>query len=160
MDHAPSSETVSAGSKRAVSHVVVGIWVVHRRIVPGPLPRQQADKLLWGCSASRPISQLGLTSQTVTPHQVICYNFRGRAAYRWLRRHRLCDSTRCRILQSYDRLFLVGPLLRRATNSILDGSTIDAIGLDGSGHLLLSFDVDLALLQTGGETLTAKPATK
>jgi hypothetical protein len=45
-----------------------------------------------------------------------------------------------------------------AANGIPDGTQIDALGMDGSGHLLLSFDVTISLPQTGGGTLTVKPA--
>ncbi len=43
-------------------------------------------------------------------------------------------------------------------NSIPDGTRIDALGKDGSGNLLLSFDVTITVPKSGGGTLTVKPA--
>jgi hypothetical protein len=40
---------------------------------------------------------------------------------------------------------------------IPDGTRIDAFGLDGSGNLLLSFDVTISVPKSGGGTLTVKP---
>jgi hypothetical protein len=45
-----------------------------------------------------------------------------------------------------------------ASYSVPPGVNIDAISMDGSGNLLLAFDTTIALPQTGGGTLTAKPA--
>jgi hypothetical protein len=45
-----------------------------------------------------------------------------------------------------------------SANSIPDGTRIDAIGMDGSGDLLLSFDVTIGVPKFGGGTLTVKPA--
>jgi hypothetical protein len=42
--------------------------------------------------------------------------------------------------------------------SIPDGARIDALGKNSLGHLLLSFDVTVSLPNTGGGTLTVKPA--
>jgi hypothetical protein len=40
---------------------------------------------------------------------------------------------------------------------IPDGTRIDAFGMDGSGNLLLSFDVTISVPKSGGGTLTVKP---
>jgi len=44
-----------------------------------------------------------------------------------------------------------------ASNSIPDGTRIDALGMDLSGNLLLSFDVTISVPESGGGTLTVKP---
>jgi Abnormal spindle-like microcephaly-assoc'd, ASPM-SPD-2-Hydin len=45
-----------------------------------------------------------------------------------------------------------------ASNSIPDGARIDALGMDGAGNLLLSFDITISVPQSGGGTITLKPA--
>jgi len=47
---------------------------------------------------------------------------------------------------------------RGASNGIPAGTGIDAIGMDGSGNLLLSFDVAVSLPKQGGGMVTVKPA--
>jgi Abnormal spindle-like microcephaly-assoc'd, ASPM-SPD-2-Hydin len=45
-----------------------------------------------------------------------------------------------------------------ASNGVPSGTGIDALGMDNSGHLLLSFDVAVSLPKQGGGKLTARPA--
>jgi predicted outer membrane repeat protein len=45
-----------------------------------------------------------------------------------------------------------------AANGIPDGTRIDAIGMDSSGDLLLSFDVAISIPKSGGGMLTVRPA--
>jgi hypothetical protein len=45
-----------------------------------------------------------------------------------------------------------------ASNSIPDGTQIDALGMDTAGDLLLSFDVTIAVPKSGGGTITVNPA--
>jgi hypothetical protein len=45
-----------------------------------------------------------------------------------------------------------------ASNSVLDGTKIDAIGQDASGNLLLTFDVAISIPKSGGGTLTVRAA--
>src|SRR5208282_3222125 len=45
-----------------------------------------------------------------------------------------------------------------SSNGIPDGTKIDALGQDGSGNLLLSFDVVISIPKSGGGTLTVRPA--
>jgi hypothetical protein len=45
-----------------------------------------------------------------------------------------------------------------ATNGVPDGTRIDAIGMDGSGNLLLSFDVTVSVPKAGGGMLTVRPS--
>ena len=56
---------------------------------------------------------------------------------------------------SHRRLFFTG-----GANGVPDGTKIDAIGMDGSGNLLLSFDVTISVPKfgKGGGMLTVKPA--
>jgi hypothetical protein len=70
---------------------------------------------------------------TVTPHDVASYN----------------TST---------GFFAPALYFAGSANSIPDGTRIDAIGMDASGDLLLSFDVTLSVPKFGGGTLTVKPA--
>ena len=54
--------------------------------------------------------------------------------------------------------FLPALYFQGSSNGIPDGTRIDALGVDGSGNLLLSFDVTVNLAKSGGGTLTVKPA--
>jgi Abnormal spindle-like microcephaly-assoc'd, ASPM-SPD-2-Hydin len=54
--------------------------------------------------------------------------------------------------------FLPALYFQGSSNGIPDGTRIDALGVDGSGNLLLSFDVTINLAKSGGGTLTVKPA--
>src|SRR5271170_2776096 len=45
-----------------------------------------------------------------------------------------------------------------ASNSVPDCTRIDALGMDSSGDLLLSFDVTITVPQSGGGMITVKPA--
>jgi hypothetical protein len=44
------------------------------------------------------------------------------------------------------------------SNSVPDGTRIDALGMDTAGNLLLSFDVTIVVPQSGGGSITVKPA--
>ena len=61
-------------------------------------------------------------------------------------------------LDSFTGLFFTNLYFSGAANGVPDGTRIDAIGMDGAGHLLLSFDVTVSLPKAGGGTLTVKPA--
>lgn len=58
----------------------------------------------------------------------------------------------------YTNFFLPALYFHGSSNGIPDGTRIDALGVDGSGNLLLSFDVTVNLAKSGGGTLTVKPA--
>jgi hypothetical protein len=83
-------------------------------------------------TAALPINATGGTV-TVTPRDVASYN-------------------------PYTNFFLPALFFQGSSNGIPDGTRIDALGVDGSGDLLLSFDVTVNLAKSGGGTLTVKPA--
>ena len=45
-----------------------------------------------------------------------------------------------------------------ASNGVPDGTRVDALGTDGLGNLLLSFDLTISVPKAGGGMLTVKPA--
>ncbi len=101
--------------------------------VTGFLPVSPTQILLTiDITAALPINGTGGTV-TVTPHDVASYNPASG----------FFSPT----------LFFAG-----ISNGVPDGTRIDAIGKDGSGNLLLSFDVTISVPKSGGGTLTVKPA--
>ena len=101
--------------------------------VSGFLPVSPTQILLTiDITAALPINGVGGTV-TVTPHDVASYN----------------PAT---------GLFSSALFFAGISNGVADGTRIDAIGKDGSGNLLLSFDVTISLPKSGGGTLTVKPA--
>ncbi len=101
--------------------------------VTGYFPLSATQTLLTiDTTAALPTNGSGGTV-TVTPHDVASYN----------------PST------GYfsSALYFAG-----ASSSVPYGTRIDALGMDNSGDLLLSFDVTIILPQAGGGTITVKPA--
>ena len=101
--------------------------------VTGYFPRSATQTLLTiDTTAALPTNGTGGTV-TVTPHDVASYNpFTG---------------------FFFSSLYFAG-----ASNSIPDGTRIDALGIDTAGDLLLSFDVTIAVPKSGGGTITVQPA--
>ncbi len=101
--------------------------------VTGYFPLSATQTLLTiDTTAALPINGVGGTV-TVTPHDVASYN----------------PST---------GFFSSSLYFAGASNSVPDGARVDALGMDGSGDLLLSFDVTISVPKSGGSTLTVKPA--
>jgi hypothetical protein len=101
--------------------------------VTGFFPLSATQTLLTiDTTAALPTNGTGGTV-TVTPHDVASYN----------------PST------SFfsSTLYFAG-----ASNSIPDGKRIDALGMNTSGDLLLSFDVTISVPHSGGGNITVKPA--
>ena len=101
--------------------------------VTGSFPLNAKQTLLTiDTTAALPTNGMGGTV-TVTPHDVASYN----------------PSTGF----FSSMLYFAG-----ASNSVPDGTRVDALGMDNSGDLLLSFDVTISVPQSGGGMITVKPA--